>query len=80
MGDIAVVYSVRQINEFTTFCVCAGIYADVKDAADLQFKIDELEAKPLKYKMLSEYLANVMLKDEYYDGSFLTNKIHMALK
>jgi hypothetical protein len=54
-------------------------YLRVKDADDLQRKIAELEAKPEKYRIIRDYLGT-MIKDEYYDGSYLTDRIHTALK
>jgi len=51
----------------------------VKDSKDLFDKIKFLEEKPKAYKELRDLLDN-MLKDEYYDGSYLNNKIMEQLK
>ena len=46
----------------------------VKDSQDLYNKIKFLEEKPKAYNELRELL-NDLLKDEYYDGTFLNNTI-----
>ena len=51
----------------------------VKDSQDLFNKIKFLEEKPKAYQELRDLLDN-LLKDEYYDGSYLNNKIMEELK
>ena len=51
----------------------------VKDSEDLFNKIKFLEEKPKAYKELRDLLDNLR-KDEYYDGSYLNNKIMEELK
>ena len=46
----------------------------MKDSKDLFDKIKFLEEKPKAYKELRDLLDN-MLKDEYYNGSYLNDKI-----